>query len=156
MWALKSAAQDKHDATHFKRVTHLFSSHCGCVFRIPPKTNVVNVAVSCGASRSPQPRPGETAPLSLLTARFIGSPASGCMIPSHLTPDSGVIDSDLCQRRQQCQRENMCVSSHQPPLCLCWGHQGWNNKKILESRAANPLRAAVSHTNIYTCIIFEL
>lgn len=59
--------------------------------------------------------PGETLLLSHLTARFIGSSARGCMIPSHLSPDSGVIDSDLCERRLECQRENMCVSSHQ--LC---------------------------------------
>lgn len=57
--------------------------------------------------------PGETLLLSHLTARFIGSSARGCMIPSHLSPDSGVIDSDLCERRLECQRENMCVSSHQ-------------------------------------------
>lgn len=35
------------------------------------------------------------------------------MIPPHLSPDSGVTDSDLCERRQERQRENMCVSSHQ-------------------------------------------
>lgn len=35
------------------------------------------------------------------------------MIPPHLSPDSGVTDSDVCERRQKCQRENMCVSSHQ-------------------------------------------
>lgn len=35
------------------------------------------------------------------------------MIPPHLSPDSGVTDSDVCERRQKCQRENMRVSSHQ-------------------------------------------
>ena len=57
--------------------------------------------------------PEEKLALSCLTARFIGTSARGCMIPSHLSPDSGVTDSDLCERRQKCQRENMCVSSHQ-------------------------------------------
>lgn len=36
------------------------------------------------------------------------------MIPPHLSTDSGVTDNDLCERRRKCQRENMCVSSHQP------------------------------------------
>lgn len=89
-------------------------------------------------------------------------PASGCMIPSHLAPDSGVIDSDLCQRRRECQRENMCVSSHQPPFCLRGGHSGRNNKKIPKYDAANPPRAAVpsgpavSNTNIYSMLVLPL
>lgn len=35
------------------------------------------------------------------------------MTPPHLSPASGVTDSDLCERRQKCQRENVCASSHQ-------------------------------------------
>lgn len=76
------------------------------------------------------------------------------MIPSHLTPDSGVIDCDLCQRRQRCQRENMCVSSHQPSFCLCGGHRGWYNKKILEYNAANPPDQQ-HETQIYTFVILK-
>lgn len=81
--------------------------------RIQPKTTPSMLHWIVPTSRPLSP--GETLLLSHLTARFIGSSARGCMIPSHLSPDSGVIDSDLCERRLECQRENMCVSSHQ--LC---------------------------------------
>lgn len=55
----------------------------------------------------------KTPVLSHLTGRFIGSSARGCMISQHLSPDSGVSDSDLCERRQKCHGENMCVGSRQ-------------------------------------------
>ena len=63
--------------------------------------------------------PEETLVLSHLTARFIGSSVRGCMIPSHLSPDSGVIDSDLCERRQKCQGK-ICVSAHIRSVLLPW------------------------------------
>lgn len=75
--------------------------------------------------------PKETLVLSRLTARFIGSSVRGCMIPSHLSPDSGVIDSDLCERRQMCQRENMCVSSHQLCSAPLEHNHIWNREKSL-------------------------
>lgn len=73
--------------------------------------------------------PEETLVLSHLTARFIGSSVRGCMIPSHLSPDSGVIDSDLCERRQECHRENMFVSSHQFCSAPMEPDHIWNSKK---------------------------
>lgn len=75
--------------------------------------------------------PEETLVLSHLQARFIGSSVRGCMIPSHLSPDSGVIDSDLCERRQKCHGENMCVSLHQFCSAPMEPNHIWNCKKSL-------------------------
>lgn len=50
---------------------------------------------------------------SAVMTRFMTGSGRQCMTLPHLSPDSGVADSDLCERRQKCQRENVCVRSHQ-------------------------------------------
>lgn len=62
-------------------------------------------------------RPSEE--LRAVTVRFMASCGRRWMTPPHLSPDSGVTDSDLCGRRQKCRRKCVCQLTSAGLCCLC-------------------------------------
>ena len=103
----------------------------------------------------PALHPEENLVLPCLAARFIGSSVRWCMIPSHLSPDSGVTDSDLCERRQKCQRENMCVSSHQLRSAPLRPNHIWNSKNSLTVAQQTPKTYRLTTNTHHSVYLFD-